>query len=140
MIGKPSSLACDYVLRRIAYLEQQEKENNTPLSSDSASKDEMDEYFSSRHLVQELTPQQIESLKSRCLMVGDRISTDIYFGRMNNIASLLTLTGVTSFESIQSSLNTASSATQPPTFYVHDFGDLLNGSEYAENAKENNNV
>jgi ribonucleotide monophosphatase NagD (HAD superfamily) len=51
-------------------------------------------------------------------MVGDRLNTDIVFGKMGGLQTLLVLTGVTSNEAA------IASSTQPD-FYLDSLADLL---------------
>lgn len=52
------------------------------------------------------------------LMVGDRLNTDMKFGRDGGLDTLLVLTGVETEESVLQQEN-------PPTYYAHKLGDLF---------------
>ena len=55
----------------------------------------------------------------RCLMVGDRLDTDIAFGVNGGLRTLLTLTGVNSLADAQ-----APDAIARPDYVVDSLGDL----------------
>jgi len=52
-------------------------------------------------------------------MVGDRLDTDIVFGKSNNLRTILTLSGVTSEDVLKSEENTII-----PEFYVRSIADF----------------
>jgi 4-nitrophenyl phosphatase len=56
--------------------------------------------------------------RSRTVMVGDRLNTDIMFGKMGGLQSLLVLTGVTSEE-------TAIASETQPDYYLDSLSDLF---------------
>ncbi|CUM67133.1 uncharacterized protein PRCAT00004823001 [Priceomyces carsonii] len=56
---------------------------------------------------------------SRGLMVGDRLNTDIKFGKDGGLDTLLVLTGIETEESVLSQ-----SASSAPTYYADSLGDL----------------
>ena len=58
----------------------------------------------------------------RCLMVGDRLETDVLFGLNAGMAAALTLTGATSAVE-------ASASNIRPTYVVRRLSDLLVRSE-----------
>ena len=57
--------------------------------------------------------------KSRTLMVGDRLDTDIAFGQRGGIDTLLVLTGISTLEHVH-----ASDAAAVPTYVVNGLCDL----------------
>lgn len=57
--------------------------------------------------------------KSRSIMIGDRLDTDIKFGVGNDMASLLVLTGVTTENAMHNAPD-----DQTPTYYASKLGDL----------------
>ena len=58
--------------------------------------------------------------RSRLCMVGDRLDTDILFGKDNGLQSLLVLSGVTSEEKLLSPDNSIA-----PDFYTNTINDLF---------------
>ena len=58
--------------------------------------------------------------RSRICMVGDRLDTDIVFGRDNGLQTVLTLSGVTTKEQVLSTENEII-----PDFYIPSIADLL---------------
>lgn len=56
---------------------------------------------------------------SRCLMVGDRLNTDIAFGLNGGMKTLLVLTGITTLDDVNAPDNTVH-----PDFYIKSLGDL----------------
>lgn len=58
--------------------------------------------------------------KDRIAMVGDRLDTDIVFGRDNGLRTVLTLSGVTSKEKLLSPLNDIH-----PDYYIDSIVDLM---------------
>jgi len=58
-------------------------------------------------------------------MVGDRLDTDIAFGKNGGLTTLLVLTGVTEWDD----LNTSSIQ---PNYVIESFGHLV-GSNFVEN-------
>lgn len=71
-------------------------------------------------LLAELALQRLNVEPSECLMVGDRLDTDIAFGRNNGMASALVLTGATSIEDVAQS-------PHQPDFILDSVADLLPG-------------
>ena len=57
--------------------------------------------------------------KSRTIMVGDRLNTDIAFGQSGGIDTLLVLTGVSSLEHVH-----ADDAAAVPTYVVSGLCDM----------------
>ncbi|VEU20894.1 DEKNAAC101826 [Brettanomyces naardenensis] len=57
--------------------------------------------------------------KSRSIMIGDRLNTDMKFGRDNGLASLLVLTGIESEDTLK-----ALDEKEQPTYYATKLGDL----------------
>ncbi len=62
-----------------------------------------------------------------CLMVGDRLDTDIAFANAAGMSSLLVLSGVTSIDTMKASLEEGTVA--PPTFVGDDVGVLTDALE-----------
>lgn len=58
--------------------------------------------------------------RNEICMIGDRLDTDILFGKDNGLSSVLTLTGVTSEETLMSESNTIH-----PDYFVDSIADLL---------------
>jgi HAD superfamily hydrolase (TIGR01450 family) len=54
----------------------------------------------------------------RCLLIGDRLETDVQLGLKAGMASALTLTGATTLEDVEAS-------SIKPTFILDDLGDLI---------------
>jgi len=61
---------------------------------------------------------------SRCLFVGDRLDTDIRFGRDNGMKSLLVMTGVTSAQTLQD-LENGTEEEPLPDFVLPHVGMLV---------------
>lgn len=61
--------------------------------------------------------------KSRVVMVGDRLDTDIVFGQSNGVRTILTLSGVTKKEFLFSSENKVH-----PEYYVNSIADFFPSS------------
>lgn len=57
--------------------------------------------------------------RSRTLMVGDRLNTDIAFGARGGLDTLLVLTGISTWEDAH-----ADDAPAVPTYVLHGLGDL----------------
>lgn len=74
---------------------------------------------------------------SRFLMIGDRLNTDILFGKNNNFQTLLVETGVHKMDKVNEiidDLEKSGSAdknleNQIPDFYLSRLGDLFNNFE-----------
>ncbi|KFU95713.1 SH3 domain-binding protein 1, partial [Chaetura pelagica] len=66
---------------------------------------------------------------SRTLMVGDRLETDILFGKNCGLSTILTLTGVSRLEEAQAYMASDSPAAQDlvPNYYVDSIADLIPG-------------
>lgn len=64
--------------------------------------------------------EKYQLCKSRICMVGDRLDTDIVFGRDNGLITILTLSGVTSKKLLLSSENTIK-----PNYYTDSIADFL---------------
>lgn len=59
--------------------------------------------------------------RARMCMVGDRLDTDVLFGQQNGLLTVLTLSGVTSEQTLLSGDNAIK-----PTYYVDSIKDFLN--------------
>ena len=57
--------------------------------------------------------------RSRTLMVGDRLNTDIAFGAKGGVDTLLVLTGISSLDDVH-----AENAAAVPTYVMNGLGDL----------------
>ena len=55
--------------------------------------------------------------KSKCVMIGDRLNTDIAFANSGGIDSILVMTGVSKHEDLISTENTA--GAPKPTYYLN---------------------
>lgn len=66
----------------------------------------------------EMVLNMLQMPPGRCLMVGDRLETDVLFGLNAGMASALTLTGATTREML-------SQAAVRPTYVVEQLADLL---------------
>nr|XP_009936101.1 PREDICTED: SH3 domain-binding protein 1 [Opisthocomus hoazin] len=66
---------------------------------------------------------------SRTLMVGDRLETDILFGKNCGLSTILTLTGVSRLEEAQAYMASDSAAARDlvPNYYVDSIADLIPG-------------
>ncbi|XP_060135417.1 SH3 domain-binding protein 1 [Zootoca vivipara] len=66
---------------------------------------------------------------SRMLMVGDRLETDILFGKNCGLETVLTLTGVSNLEEAQAYMASDSPAARDlvPHYYVDSIADLIPG-------------
>ncbi|XP_069705900.1 chronophin [Phaenicophaeus curvirostris] len=66
---------------------------------------------------------------SRTLMVGDRLETDILFGKNCGLSTILTLTGVSRLEEAQAYMASDSAAAKDlvPNYYVDSIADLIPG-------------
>lgn len=66
---------------------------------------------------------------SRMLMVGDRLETDILFGKNCGLDTVLTLTGVSYLEEAQAYMASDSPSAKDlvPNYYVDSIADLIPG-------------
>uniref|UniRef100_A0A8C9FLA3 Pyridoxal phosphatase n=1 Tax=Pavo cristatus TaxID=9049 RepID=A0A8C9FLA3_PAVCR len=66
---------------------------------------------------------------SRTLMVGDRLETDILFGKNCGLSTILTLTGVSRLEEALAYMASDSAAAKDmvPDYYVSSIADLIPG-------------
>ncbi|KAM9388718.1 chronophin [Phaethornis superciliosus] len=66
---------------------------------------------------------------SRTLMVGDRLETDILFGKNCGLSTILTLTGVSRLEEAEAYMASDSAAAKDlvPDYYVDSIADLIPG-------------
>ncbi|KFV68902.1 SH3 domain-binding protein 1, partial [Dryobates pubescens] len=66
---------------------------------------------------------------SRTLMIGDRLETDILFGKNCGLSTILTLTGVSRLEEAQAYMASDSAAAKDlvPNYYVDSIADLIPG-------------
>ncbi|KFO95947.1 SH3 domain-binding protein 1, partial [Calypte anna] len=66
---------------------------------------------------------------SRTLMVGDRLETDILFGKNCGLSTILTLTGVSRLEEAEAYMASDSAAAKDlvPNYYVDSIADLIPG-------------
>uniref|UniRef100_A0A0G4HDR1 Phosphoglycolate phosphatase n=1 Tax=Chromera velia CCMP2878 TaxID=1169474 RepID=A0A0G4HDR1_9ALVE len=62
--------------------------------------------------------------KNRILMVGDRLDTDIAFGRNNGLRTVLTLSGVTSPERLRNTMQ-GSNGSLKPEYFVESINDFF---------------
>lgn len=65
--------------------------------------------------------------RERCLMVGDRLDTDILLGSNCGLKTLLTLTGVSTLEDVEGHEKSGCEERRKmvPDFYVESIADLL---------------
>lgn len=66
---------------------------------------------------------------SRTLMVGDRLETDILFGKNCGLSTILTLTGVSRLEEALAYMASDSTAAKDmvPNYYVNSIAELIPG-------------
>ncbi|KAF8819744.1 HAD hydrolase, family IIA protein [Cardiosporidium cionae] len=57
--------------------------------------------------------KQVSVSREKCVMVGDRLDTDIAFGKRNGIQTILVLTGVTTEEELQSAIENEDDGSKP---------------------------
>lgn len=76
---------------------------------------------------------EVKKNPQRYLMIGDRLNTDILFGKNNNFQTLLVETGVHKLDKVQEIFNELENGAkdvelenQIPDFYVSALGDLFN--------------
>lgn len=79
--------------------------------------------------------EEIKTDSRRFLMIGDRLNTDILFGKNNNFQTLLVETGVHKLDKVQEIIKELENgATDPdlenqiPDFYLSALGDFFNDS------------
>ncbi len=70
------------------------------------------------HLIMDVAVARLGVSPDRCLMMGDRLETDMLMGRQAGMKTALVLTGATSPEA-------AAAATTPPDFVLANIGELL---------------
>jgi arabinose operon protein AraL len=70
-------------------------------------------------LMMKVALQRLSLPPERCLMVGDRLETDIKMGQESRMATAVVLTGVSTRED-------AEKMTDPPDFILENLGELLN--------------
>ncbi|CRK94420.1 CLUMA_CG007927, isoform A [Clunio marinus] len=77
--------------------------------------------------------EEIKRDSRKFLMIGDRLNTDILFGKKNNFQTLLVETGVHKIDKVQDIINQINNgdtdldlANQVPDFYISSLGDLFN--------------
>ncbi|KAG5669577.1 hypothetical protein PVAND_017464 [Polypedilum vanderplanki] len=78
--------------------------------------------------------EEMKKDRSRFLMVGDRLNTDILFGKKNKLQTLLVETGVHKIERVKEIIEELENSkeqdeelvNQIPDFYITKLGDLLN--------------
>ncbi|XP_067118926.1 uncharacterized protein KIAA0930 homolog isoform X2 [Centruroides vittatus] len=63
---------------------------------------------------------------SRCLMIGDRLNTDIMLGRKNGMQTLLVLTGISDLKEVESRKeeNLPDSELMIPDYYIESLGQV----------------
>lgn len=79
--------------------------------------------------------EEINTDSRRFLMIGDRLNTDILFGKNNNFQTLLVETGVHKLDKVQEIIKELENgATDPdlenqiPDYYLSALGDFFNDS------------
>lgn len=79
--------------------------------------------------------EEIKTDSRRFLMIGDRLNTDILFGKNNNFQTLLVETGVHKLDKVQEIIKELENgATDPdlenqiPDYYLSALGDFFNDS------------
>lgn len=77
--------------------------------------------------------EEIKRDSKKFLMIGDRLNTDIWFGKNNDFQTLLVESGVHKIEKVQEIVDKINSGTaepelekQVPDFYISTLGDLFN--------------
>lgn len=77
--------------------------------------------------------EEIKRDSKKFLMIGDRLNTDIWFGKNNNFQTLLVESGVHSIEKVQEMVEQINAGEaspdlekQVPDFYISTLGDLFN--------------
>ncbi|KAK3793797.1 hypothetical protein RRG08_061931 [Elysia crispata] len=61
---------------------------------------------------------------SRCMMVGDRLDTDIMFAKNCGMQSLLVLSGISSVDDVEQAPNTSEAVDSRPDFYAENLAEL----------------
>lgn len=81
--------------------------------------------------------EEIKRDPSKFLMIGDRLNTDIWFGKNNNFQTLLVGTGVHKLDKVQEIVDKVNSGDgdselekQIPDFYISSLGDLFNNFDW----------
>lgn len=74
---------------------------------------------------------EIKRDSKRFLMIGDRLNTDILFGKNNNFQTLLVGTGVHKLDKVSEIIEdvkrgNTEEQNQIPDFYIDKLGDLFN--------------
>ncbi|XP_029933686.1 glycerol-3-phosphate phosphatase [Myripristis murdjan] len=79
------------------------------------------------HFMFDCVASQFSLDRSRCLMVGDRLDTDIMLGSNCGLKTLLTLTGVSTVAEAEANQNSGCAERQcmVPDYYVESIADLL---------------
>nr|AKH39879.1 glycerol-3-phosphate phosphatase [synthetic construct] len=79
------------------------------------------------HFMFDCVAQQFSLDRDRCLMVGDRLDTDIQLGFNCGMKTLLTLTGVSTVADAQANLESGSQERQGmvPDYYIDSIAELL---------------
>lgn len=79
---------------------------------------------------------EIKRDSNRFLMIGDRLNTDILFGKNNNFQTLLVETGVHKLDKVEEIIselengaNDPDLENQIPDYYLSALGDLFNNFE-----------
>jgi ribonucleotide monophosphatase NagD (HAD superfamily) len=79
---------------------------------------------------------EIKENSKKFLMIGDRLNTDILFGKNNNLQTLFVESGVHRLQDVQDIINElekgaddADLENQIPDFYISTLGDLLDKFE-----------
>lgn len=80
--------------------------------------------------------EEIKRNSKRFLMIGDRLNTDILFGKNNNLQTLLVETGVHKLDKVQEIVRElengaidADLENQIPDYYLSALGDIFNNYE-----------
>jgi ribonucleotide monophosphatase NagD (HAD superfamily) len=79
-------------------------------------------------------PDEMLKNQNRFLMIGDRLNTDILFGKNNNFQTLLVETGVHKMDKVNEIIEDLEKSgkvdknleNQIPDFYLNRLGDLFN--------------
>jgi ribonucleotide monophosphatase NagD (HAD superfamily) len=80
--------------------------------------------------------EEIKRESKRFLMIGDRLNTDILFGKKNNFQTLLVESGVHKMDKVEEILSELENGAsdpdlenQIPDFYLSSLGDLFKNYE-----------